>query len=171
MIFDIENVELKQALLEQTFNYTYYNLLRGNINDPEITEVIFKYFIQNPTPRFFLHHQEINEEEIRERDRFLAEEEEVQGVLISPPISLPSYSPPPQYYEYEEQSEYERAEESWEEFSESEEDTSEIFISFQQLREYREQNYSYYESDSEYESEPFYDTDDSLPYSANLDSD
>ena len=43
---------------EEVFEQTYKGVLKGEIKDPKITHLLFKYFSENPNQLFSLHHQE-----------------------------------------------------------------------------------------------------------------
>ena len=162
------DIEIKQnnrrnQLLQIVFDHIYINLLKGAVNDQEITNILFDYFQEEPNTRFLEHYQEINYEEIYARNQFFLEEEEVQGVGIFRP---PSYIDDHEIIEIDSDDS-----ESTTQIDSEEESEAEIFITLNQLRQYQEPRYwTDSEPDSEYNYIEDYDSDNSLPYSANLDS-
>ena len=107
------------------------------------------------------HYQEINYEEIYARNQFFVEEEEIQGIFIPPSliddqeiITIDSDDS-----------------ESTTQIDSEEESEAEIFITLNQLRHYQEPRYwTDSEPDSEYNYIEDYGSDNSLPYSTDLDS-
>src|SRR5437660_255978 len=69
------DIEIKQnnrrnQLLQIVFNNIYINLLKGEINDQEITNILFDYFQEEQNTRFLEHYKEINYEEIYARNQY-----------------------------------------------------------------------------------------------------
>src|SRR5947208_2884883 len=130
------DIEIKQnnrrnQLLQIVFDHIYINLLKGAVNDQEITNILFDYFQEEPNTRFLEHYQEINYEEIYARNQFFLEEEEIQGIFI-----------PHSHIDDQEVIEIDSDDsESTTQIESEEEAEAEILITINQIRRYKEQKY------------------------------
>jgi hypothetical protein len=162
--FEIEIREdnTTNQFLQELLNYTYKNILREATNDSQLINIFFEYFHKDPNTRFSKHYQEIDYEEVYAREQFYSDEEEIQGIFI-----------PPSHIDDQEiiTIDSDDSESTTQVDSEEEESEVELFITLNQLRHYQEPRYwTDSEPDSEYNYIENYDSDNSLPYSADLDS-
>ena len=161
--FEIEIREdnTTNQFLQELLNYTYKNILKEATNDSQLINIFFEYFHQDPNTRFPKHYQEIDYEAVYARERFYSEEEEIQGIFI-----------PPSLIDDQEIIEIDSDDsESTTQIDSEEESEVELFITLNQLRQYQEPRYwTDSEPDSEYNYIEDYGSDNSLPYSTDLDS-